>query len=197
MAAAPFPVYGLKREPLRLRLRSPGWGVKGGPTTVDRVHFGYVAGRSDHPEQAVEVTQGPAAHADIDELGAIESLVRNYAPEERREGYFYRGDIHQGRNLERVSLASRERTTILVGGMAAEIELASWLEPQRVTLGRLTLGKHLLMSASLGLSRPELLQALATVVVLQQDEEALAQHQRGYDEADQVLRSSHGGSGLA
>ena len=134
----------------------------------------------------MEVTQGPAAHADIDELGAIESLVRNYAPEERREGYFYRGDIHQGRNLERVSLASRERTTILVGGMAAEIELASWLEPQRVTLGRLTLGKHLLLSASLGLSRPELLQTLATVVVLQQDEEALAQHQRGYDEADQV-----------
>ena len=116
VAAAPFPVYGLEGEPLRLRLRSPGWGGKGAPATIDRVHFGYVAGRPYHPERAVEVTQGPAAHADIEELRAIESLVRSYAPKERREEYFYRGDIHQDWNLERVSLASSERATILVGG---------------------------------------------------------------------------------
>ena len=98
LAAAPFPVYGLKGRPSGLRLRSPGWGGKGSPSTIDHVSFGYVAGHPNQPEKAVDIEQGLNVEHDTTEpgtegglmravvdLNAIEGLVHNYASKERQD----------------------------------------------------------------------------------------------------------------
>ena len=191
LAAVSFPVYGLNGRPLGLRLRSPGWGGKGSPVTIHRVRLGYVAGDPRQPERAVALTQEPEVDSGEDELGVIVSLVHNYAPKEHLEGYTLRGDIHRDWNLERLRLASRQQTTIQIGTMPVEIRMASWEEPHRVILARLTLGGVQLLAASLNISREELLPALSTLATLKEDHGALAEHQRDLEELGQMLRESH------
>ena len=58
--AALFPVFGLKGEPLGLRLRSPGWG-SGGTHEIDKIgeiDFGYVRGAVFEPNAAMRLVQG-------------------------------------------------------------------------------------------------------------------------------------------
>ncbi len=191
LAAAPFPVYGLKGRPLELRLRSPGWGGRGSPGEVYRAHMGYVAGEPWQPEQALDITQGPSADGETDELRVIESLIHNYGPKEQRDAYFSQGDIHKDWNLERVQQASRKEATIHVGGMDVEVRLASWDEPQRVILARLTLGDNSLRAASLNISQDKLLEALSTLVALQGEEDVLADHQRSFEELRRDLIDHH------
>ena len=88
------------------------------------------------------------------------------------------GDFHRDRNLDRIRLASRQRTTVQVGGTAVEIRLASWQEPQRVILAQLALRTLEPQVASLNTSREQLLPALSALVVLQGDGDALPDHQR-------------------
>ena len=69
--------------------------------------------------------------------------------------------------------------------MAAD--LASWEEPERVILARLSLPEGDILGASLWLSEEELLTALETLVVLQRDEEVLAGRQRDYEEVSREM----------
>ena len=136
LAAAPFPVYGLKGRPSGLRLRSSGWGGKGSPSTIDRVSLGYIAGHPSQPEKTVDIEQGFNVEHDYHDLNAIESLVHNYASKEGREEYFYQGDFHRDWNWERLQKTPRQRATIQVGVMNVEVQFTSWDEPQRVILAR-------------------------------------------------------------
>ena len=191
LAAVPFPVYGLQGRPLALRLRSPGWSGTGSPSKVHRIHFGYVAGDPWQPEQALDITQGPSADDEMDELRVIESLVHNYGPKEQRDAYFSQGDIHKDWNLNRVQQASRQETTIQVGGMDVEVRLASWSEPQPIILARLTLGENSLRAAALDIPQDKLLEALSTLVALQEEENVLADHQQSFEEMRRDLIDHH------
>ncbi len=194
VAAVPFPVYGLKGRPLGLRLRSPGWGSHGTPTIKD-IHFGYVAGHPSQPDKAVHIDQGLNVEDDtaapdavgnlrraMEDLSAVENIVRNYASKERREAYFYQGDFHRDWNQERLQKTPRQQAIVHVGGMDVDVQITSWDEPQRVILARLTVGGHRLLAASLNLSWEELQEAFTTLVVLQEDQETLAGHQQDVDE---------------
>ena len=190
LTAVPFPVYGLKGQPLGLRLVSPGWGSKN--ANIDHVNLGYVRGHRLRPGKAMNITQG--SERPMDELRTIRSLLYNFGPEEQRKMYSYRGDFHRDWNTERLTQTPRQQATIEVNGQAVEVELVSWEEPQRVALARLTLGENHLQAASLNLSHEQLLDTLGTLVALQEDGDTLAQHQQDYDEARREMLEHHASS---
>ena len=204
LAAVPFPVYGLKGRPLGLRLMIPGWGGRGTPETIDRIHFGYVAGHPSQPDKAVHIDQDlnvddETAAPDtvgnlrrvMADLSAVGSLVRNYASKERRETYFYQGDFHRDWNQERLQKTPRRQAIVQAGGMDVDVQITSWDEPQRVILARLTVGGHRLLAASLNLSWEALQEALTTLVVLQEDQETLADYQKDLDEVRRERQEYH------
>ena len=123
VAAAPFPVHGLKDRPMGLRLRSPGWGTRGLEGNIDHISLGYVAGQPSHLDKAVQIDQHPseqysqglissdpgAAHSD---LHLIKSLIANYGPKELREKDPFLGDFHRDWNVERIENTPRHQATI-------------------------------------------------------------------------------------
>ncbi|MCH7746176.1 MAG: hypothetical protein IIC84_08900 [Chloroflexi bacterium] len=190
VAAVPFSVYGLKGQPLGLRLASPGWGSRN--ANISHVNLGYVSGHRLRPQKVVDITQG--SERPMDELRTIEGLLHNYGPEEQRKMYSYRGDFHRDWNTERLSRSPHQQASIEVNGQAVEVDLVSWEEPQRVALARLTLGEGHLQAASLNLSHEQLLDTLGTLVILQEDGDTLAQHQQDYDEARREMLEHHASS---
>ena len=68
------------------------------------------------------------------------------------------------------------------------VELTSWREPEQVTLARSQLRDHSISAMSLNLSDVELLRCLETLVVLQENQGALTQHQQDFDRASQELQ---------
>ena len=196
LAPALFPVYGLKGRPMGLRLKSWGGGGHGTPLVIDNIHLGYVVGHPSQPEKAVDINQGPAVDSDVDELGAIESLIHNYSSEERQESYFHQGNFYRDWNQERLQKTPRQQATIQVGDMNVEVGFISWDEPQRVILARLTLSSlnmedHPLQVASLNTSWEELQEALTTLVGLQEDQETFADYQQDLDEVRRQLFGHH------
>jgi hypothetical protein len=194
VAAASFPVFGLKGEPLGLRLRSPGWG-SGGTPGIGETTFGYVRGAVREPNAAMELVQGSRLKDSGDEhslLGAIESLLWNYAPQVQRTAWIERGDFHARWNLQHIAEASHDQTDIDVGGETVLVKLTYW-EEEAVIIAQWQLREHPLLAGSLNLSRHELAQALGTLVVLQDDQGAVAEQQVGYDEASETLRGHHDG----
>lgn len=176
-----FPVFGLKGQPLGLRLRSPGWGSSIGRGMLEPVYsieLGYVAGNPREPEKALSLSQ----NRPLPELDSVEHVVENYCSQQLRNDYLRDGNFHRDWNEEQISKASRQHTTVHVGGQPVEVELASWEQPQQVVLAQLELGGHPATAAALNLSPPELLEALGTLVALQEDKEALDQHQQDFDE---------------
>ena len=190
MAAVSFPVYGLKGRSLALRLRSLGSGRKGDPEVINRVHLGYVRGHPHSPEVAVSISQGPGMELTYGALREVESLLRNYAPQVQREAWRRHGNFHREWNIERVRQGLRHQAAIDLEGLSVEAEVTHWAD-QRVALARLSIGTHWLSAASLGLAREELVQVLGTLVLLQQDREAVDEHQRGHDEARAELVEYH------
>lgn len=193
VAAAPFPVYGLKGRPMGLRLRSPGWGSKGTPTGINSTHLGYVAGHPNEPEKAVDIRQVFDVNEDAaaEDLSSVLQLVYNYSSKEHREAYFDQGGMHRDWNLKRLQNTPRQQATIQAGGMNVDVQFTSWDKPQRVILARMTIEEHSLIVASLNASWPELQEALSTLVVLQEDQEALADHQQDRDEVSRQLYEHH------
>ena len=86
----------------------------------------------------------------------------------------------------------RHKAAVSVNGTDAMAELASWHEPQKVTLAHMNLGDHPMRVTSLNLSEEELLQCLRTLIVLQEDRTALTQHIQDYNRASQELRALWG-----
>ena len=68
------------------------------------------------------------------------------------------------------------------------MELTSWQEPEQVTLAHIQLHGHSIRGTSLNLSDEEVLRCLETLVVLQENQGALAQHQQDFDRAKQELQ---------
>jgi len=190
--AAPFPVFGLKGKPLGLRLRSPGGGSSGTPE-IREINFGYVRGAVFEPNAAIQLVQGLRLKDPGEEhspLRVIESLLRNYAPQVQRTSWIERGDFHARWNLQRIAEASYDQAEIDVGGETVLVKLAYW-EEEAVIIAQWQLRGHPLLAVSLNLSRHELAQTLGTLVVLQDDQTALAEHQAGYKEASEALRRHH------
>ena len=189
MAAVPFPVYGLNGRSLALPLRSLGSGRKGDPEVINRINLGYVRGHPLSPA-AVSISQGPGEGLTYDALREVESLLRNYAPREQLAAWRSQGDFYREWNIERVQQGVLHQATIDVEGLSVEAEVTHW-DGSRVVLARLSIGTHWLSAASLGLAREELVQVLGSLVVLQQDHEALHEHQRGHDEARAEITQYH------
>ena len=191
LAAAPFPVYGLKGRPMGLRLKNRGGGGHGTPVVINHIDLGYVVGHPREPEKAVDLTQGPDVDGGMGELTAIKSLVYYKFSEERGESCFHQRSFYRDWNEERLQNTPRHQATIQVGGINADVEFTSWDEPQRVILARLALESYSLRVASLNTSWEELQEVLTTLVVLQEDQEALADHQQDRDEVSRRLYEDH------
>ena len=187
VADAAFPVYGLKRSPLGLRLEDVGWSSKGNGRTVDRVTLTYFATGPKGAQQAIELSQ----HADTTgvsaesrgsrELNAIVSLVKSHGSEQLRREYQRRGNIHRDWNLARISSAERRRLNVGVDGAPGEVELAFWWEPEPVVLAHIMRCGDSILATSIGITHVRLLSLLRTMVVLQRDPETLAGHQQEYE----------------
>ena len=182
LADAPFAVYGLKGNPLGLRLRDLDWSGRGPGRAILR----YTAGEPGPARRALDLYQGADASqqsADerlLTELRSIIGLVLGCASTEQREIYLSRGNVHRYWNLDYVSRAPRRNVTIQIDGKGAEVELAHWQEPQLVVLARLAPGGRPAMAVSLGFSQTQLLGLLKSLVALRQDADALAQHEQDY-----------------
>ena len=183
LAAIPFESYGMKGHPLGLCLTSPGYGRTG--ELIDRLHFQYVTGGLQSwnrapGERIVDIEQGPRGARFRDpeaDLSSIRSLVDS-------DRNFYRDW-----NLKRIECSPKREATVRVNGTDAMVELASWHEPQHVTLAHMNIGDNPMRVTSLNLSEEELLQCLRTLIVLQEDESALTQHIQDYNRASQELRA--------
>ena len=127
----------------------------------------------------------------MEELSAVESVVRNYVPRELTAGYFQRGDFNKDWNLERLSEAPRQPSTVHVAGRPLEAELWSWDEPLQVVLGRFHVDGQPFRAVTLGLTPTELLETLSTLAPLKEDGDARAEHQRDYDENSRRLWRRH------
>ena len=180
LADAPFAVYGLKGNPLELRLTDLH---RSGP---GRVILRYTSGGPDSPQRALDLTQdadpSPETREErgMSELRAVISLVMGCAPPEQRERYRSRRNVHRHWNLYYLSRAPRRNVTIRIDGEAVSVELAHWQEPHQVVLARLAPGGVSLMAVSLGVSQVQLLGALKSLAALRRDADALAQHERDY-----------------
>ena len=183
LAAIPFEAYGMKDHPLGLRLTSPGYGRTG--EVIDRLHFQYVTGglqsRNHVPgERIVDIEQGPRGARYRDPEADLSS-IRGLVDSDR--------DFYRDWNLKRIECAPNHEATVRVNGTDAMAELASWHEPQQVTLAHVNIGDHLMRVTSLNLSEEELLQCLRTLIVLQENRTALTQHIQDYNRASQELRA--------
>ena len=98
-------------------------------------------------------------------------------------------DFYRDWNLERIQSSPKHEATVRVNGIVATVELASWYEPQRVTLAHTRIGDHPMRVTSVNLSEKELLQCLATLIVLQDDQSTLTQHIQDYQRSSQELRA--------
>ena len=166
LAAISFKAYGMKGHTLGLRLTSPGYGRTG--EVIDRLHFQYItgglqSGNRAPGERIIDIEQGPGSH-------------RYGDPE---------ADLFSIRGL----VDSDREATVRVNGTDAMAELASWDEPQQVTLAHVNIGDHQMRVTSLNLSEEKLLQSLQTLTVLQEDQSALTQHIQDYKRASQELRA--------
>ena len=182
LADAPFAVYGLKGNPLGLRLRDLDWSGRGPGRAILR----YIAGEPGAARRALYLYQGTDASqqsADerlLTELRSIISLVLGCASTEQKESYERRRNVHRYWNLDYVSRAPRRNVTIQIDGKRTEVELAHWQEPQPIVLARLALGGRPAMAVSLGFSHVQLLGLLKSLVALRQDADAVAQHEQDY-----------------
>ena len=182
LAEAPLAVYGLKGNPQGLRLSDLDWSGRG----PDRAILRYTSGEPDHPQPALDLYQAADASRQsaeerlLSELSAIIGLVLGCAPVEQREFYLDRRNIHRDWNLDYLSRALRRKVAIQIDGAPTEVELAQWQEPQQVTLAHLALGGRPAMAVSLGISQVRLLGLLKSLVSLQRDSDALAEHQRDF-----------------
>ena len=188
LAGVGFPVYGLKGSPLGMGLHALGWGGKGSGPIVGKVILTYAAGEKSGSRGAIGIDQGPDAMREtsegriLSELNAITSLVRSYGTRELRREYLRRGNVHRDWNLERITRTPRRRLTLHARGAPLGVELSCWWEPEQVTLAYATPGGRPILVTSVGISHVELLRALKSLVVLQEDAAALKDHQRDYDE---------------
>lgn len=179
---APFAVYGLKGNPLGLRLRDLDWSV-GNP---GRVSLRYTAGEPSSPQHALDLHQGEGLTQEsqeerlLTELRAVVSLVLACSPLEQRESYLDRRNVHRDWNLDYLRLAQRRSVTIQIDEQPTAVELARWQEPQQIVLAHLALDGRPAMAVSLGVSQVQLLGLLKGLVALRRDAEALAQHERDY-----------------
>jgi hypothetical protein len=132
------------------------------------------------------LNQGPDLGT-YEPLAVIESLLINYGPAERRQGWFARGDFYRDWNLQRIEQAAHDRAATGVGGQAVEVEVQSW-EEEGIFLAQLAPGGHPVLVASLGLAKDALLQVLGALVMLQEDRQALAEHQEAFDASTEEMR---------
>ena len=182
LAEAPFAVYGLKGNPLGLRLSDLDWSAR----SPGRAILRYTSGEPDYPQRALDLTQDadlprePGEERMMAELRAIISLVLGCASTEQRESYERRRNVHRYWNLDYVSRAHRRNVTIQIDGKHTEVELAHWQEPQQIALARLALDGRPALAVSLGISQVQLLGLLKSLVALSQDADALAEHDRDY-----------------
>ena len=98
-------------------------------------------------------------------------------------------EFYRDWNLTRLECSSKHEATVTINGTDATVELASWDEPQQVTLAYVNIGDHVMRVTSLNLSEEELLQSLRTLTVLQEDQSALTQHIQDFRGASQELRA--------
>ena len=182
LADAPFAVYGLKGNPLGLRLRDLDWSGRGPGRAILRYTSGEpgASSASAGPLSGADASQQSADERLLTELRSIISLVLSGASTEERESYERRRNVHRYWNLDYVSRAPRRNVTIQIDGKRAEVELAHWQEPQQVALARLALDGRPAMAVSLGISHVQLLGLLKSLVALRQDADALAQHEQDY-----------------
>ena len=182
LAEAPFVVYGLKGNPLGLRLSDLDWNTRGPGRAILR----YTSGEPDYPQRALDLIQNadlsrePKEERLMAELRAIISLVLGCASTEQRESYKRRRNVHRYWNLDFVSHAHRRNVTIQIDGKTTEVELAHWQEPHQIAIAHLTLDGLPAMAVSVGVSQVQLLGLLKSLVALRQDAEALAEHDRDY-----------------
>ena len=183
LAAIPFKAYGMKGHPLGLRLTSPGYGRTG--ELIDRLHFQYVtgglhSGKHAPGERIIDTEQGPRGERYRDPEADLSS-IRELVDRDR--------DFYRDWNLKRIECSPKREATVSVDGTDATVELASWHEPQQVTLAHMNIGDHPMRVTSLNLSEEELLQCLRTLTVLQEDRSAFTQHIQDYNRASQELRA--------
>ena len=182
LAEAPLAVYGLKGNPLGLRLSDLDWNTRGPGRAILR----YTSGEPDYPQRALDLTQDadlsrePGEERMMADLRAIISLVLGCASTEQRESYERRRNVHRFWNLDYVSRAHRRNVTIQIDGKHTEVELAHWQEPQQIAIAHLTLDGRPAMAVSVGVSQVQLLGLLKSLVALRQDADALAEHDRDY-----------------
>ena len=182
MAEAPFVVYGLKGNPLELRLSDLDWNTRGPGRAILR----YTSGEPDYPLRALDLTQDadlsrePSEERMMAELRAIISLVLGCPSTEQRESYERRRNVHRFWNLDYVSRAPRRNVAIQIDGKHTEVELARWQEPHQLAIAHLTLDGLPAMAVSVGVSQVQLLGLLKSLVALRQDADALAEHDRDY-----------------
>jgi hypothetical protein len=185
VADAPFPIYGLNRRPLGLRLQGLAWDTGRG-AVVDRVDFDYAADSQDGPRWAMRIEQGTGIDGGSDErshteeLSAVAGFVSRYTPAGTRQAYLDGGNVYRDWNLERIGRAPRRRLTVDIGDTPARAELAYWWRPQQVVLARLVLGGNALLAVSVGLSHVQALSVPKTMVALREDADALAEHTEDY-----------------
>ena len=178
--AYPLSVFGLKGHPLGLRFSSPGLGSSANWPNFERIYnasFRYIVGNYPNPEKTLFVR----LNKPVPELDSIAEVART--AESFRDGTF-----HRDWNEEQIQQVSRQRTTVQIGGRTVDVDLATWEQPQRVTLASLGLAGCPATAASLNLTHPELLIALVTLVALREDTEAVKEHQQDLDENLRIRR---------
>ena len=182
LSDTPFHVHGLKGQPMRLRLGTVHWNSRGRSGVVDAVTLGYVAGDVQQPERKLQLEQAAGVDSRmrtlVRELQTIASLVGGYSPRNQRDSYLRRGNVLKYWNLERVYRAPRRNLVIQIDGHPVKVELVRWQEPQEVVLAHLVLKDHTVMAASVNITPTRLLFMLKGMVTLQQDREALADHEQ-------------------
>ena len=182
LSDTPFQVHGLKGRPMRLRLGTVHWNSRGRSGVVDAVTLGYVAGDVQQPERKLQLEQAAGVDSRmrtlVRELQTIASLVGGYSPRNQRDSYLRRGNVLKYWNLERVYRAPRRNLVIQIDGHPVKVELVRWQEPQEVVLAHLVLKDHTVMAGSVNITPTRLLFMLKGMVTLQQDREALADHEQ-------------------
>ena len=173
LTEAPFPVYGLKGNPMGLRLTDLDLDSRSHDSYILR----YVAGEPSNPMLALDLTQGAdLSQGPEEELRAVIGLVLGCAPEEQRALYLDRRNVHRDWNLDRLSRAPRRSVTIRIDGLPAPVEYSHWDEPQQITLARMAPGGRPSLAVSMGLPHVQLLRLLKGLVSLNEDADALAEH---------------------
>lgn len=198
VAAAPFPVYGLKDCPMGLRLRSPGWGTRSLEGIIDHISLGYVAGHPTNPEKAVQINQRSTeqysqglipnlggAHSD---LLLIRNLIANYGPKGLRKTDPFLGDFHRDWNVERIENTPRQQATIQLNGIEVEVRFISWDTPHRVVLAYLTIATNSVNVSALNVGWGDLRETLSSLVNLRENSDVLAAHQQDIDESSRLLK---------